>query len=119
MTSKPVAMLLADLGITRSHSRPRVSNDNPYSEAQFRTLKYCPAFPERFGSLADARAFWERFFTHYNHIHRHSGIGLRTPASVHFGTDGEIRPARAHTGCRLHRPPQPVPAPPHTRSQRS
>ena len=82
MTSKPVSVLLADLGITRSHSRPRVSDDNPFSEAQFRTLKYCPAFPERFGSLADARAFCEQFFTHYNHVHRHSGIGLHTPASA-------------------------------------
>jgi len=95
MTSKPVAQLLLDLGVTRSHSRPRVSNDNPYSEAQFKTLKYCPAFPGRFGSLADARAFCQTFFNHYNHIHRHKAIGLHTPASVHYGTAAEIRTNRA------------------------
>ena len=72
MTSKPVSELMIDLGISRSHSRPRCSNDNPYSEAQFKTLKYMPDFPDRFGSLADARAFCERFFTAYNHEHRHS-----------------------------------------------
>jgi putative transposase len=95
MTSTPVATLLADLGVRRSHSRPRVSNDNPYSEAQFRTLKYCPAFPERFGSLADARLFCHRFFTYYNTVHRHSGIGLHTPASVHYGTVENVRQTRA------------------------
>jgi putative transposase len=97
MTSKPVAVLMADLGITRSHSRPRVSNDNPYSESAFKTLKHCPAFPDRFGSIHDARAFCERFFSYYNHDHRHSGIGLHTPASVHFGTAGDIRIQRAVT----------------------
>jgi putative transposase len=97
MTSKPVAQLLVDLGVTRSHSRPSVSNDNPYSEAQFKTLKYCPAFPERFGSIADARAFCAVFFDHYNHVHRHSGIGLHTPASVHYGTATEIQAKRADT----------------------
>ena len=97
MTSKPVAQLLVDLGVTRSHSRPSVSNDNPYSEAQFKTLKYCPAFPGRFGSIADARQFCEAFFDHYNHVHRHAGIGLHTPASVHYGTATEIRAARAAT----------------------
>ena len=76
MTSKPVAQLLLDLGVARSHSRPHVSNDNPYSEAAFKTLKYAPVFPDRFGSLADARAFGEQFFTYYNHEHRHSGIGF-------------------------------------------
>ena len=76
MTSKPVAQLLIDLGVARSHSRPHVSNDNPFSEAQFKTLKYCPAFPDRFGSLADARGFCATFFDYYNHDHRHSGIGL-------------------------------------------
>ena len=86
MTSKPVAALLADLNISQSHSRPHVSNDNPYSEAQFKTLKYCPVFPGRFGSLQDARAFCDVFFTYYNNEHRHSGIGLHTPASVHDGT---------------------------------
>jgi len=95
MTSKNVATLLADLGVTRSHSRPHVSNDNPYSEAQFKTLKYCPAFPGRFGSIADARAFSRRFFQYYNHEHRHSGIGLHTPASVHDGTATTIRAERA------------------------
>ena len=84
MTSKPVAQLLVDLGVARSHSRPHVSNDNPYSEAAFKTLKYAPVFPDRFGSLPDARAFCEAFFSYYNHEHRHSGIGLHTPASVHF-----------------------------------
>jgi transposase InsO family protein len=95
MTSKNVATLLADLGVTRSHSRPHVSNDNPYSEAQFKTLKYCPAFPGRFGSVADARAFSRRFFQYYNHEHRHSGIGLHTPASVHDGSAATIRAERA------------------------
>ncbi|MFN3218465.1 MAG: IS3 family transposase [Acidimicrobiales bacterium] len=97
MTSKPVAQLLVDLGVARSHSRPSVSNDNPYSEANFKTLKYCPTFPARFGSIADARVFCEAFFDHYNHIHRHSGIGLHTPASVHYGTATEIREQRAAT----------------------
>lgn len=97
MTSKPVAQLLVDLGVARSHSRPSVSNDNPYSEAQFKTLKYCPAFPARFGSIADARAFCTAFFDHYNHVHRHSGIGLHTPASVHYGTAAEIQANRATT----------------------
>jgi putative transposase len=95
MTSKTVTQLLAELKIDQSHSRPRVSNDNPYSEAQFRTLKYCPAFPERFGSIEDARNFCEAFFDHYNHEHRHSGIGLHTPASVHFGTAEQIQAERA------------------------
>jgi putative transposase len=97
MTSKPVAQLLVDLGVTRSHSRPRVSNDNPYSESAFKTLKYAPAFPDRFGSLADARAFADRFFGYYNHEHRHAGIGLHTPASVHYGTAGQVRTQRQHT----------------------
>jgi len=119
MTSKPVAQLLVDLGVTRSHSRPHVSNDNPYSEAQFKTLKYAPAFPGHFGSLPDARAFCEQFFAYYNHEHRHSGIGLHTPASVHHGTATEIRAQRAATltaaytanPSRFHRPPAP-PQPP-------
>jgi putative transposase len=97
MTSKPVAQLLVDLGVARSHSRPHVSNDNPYSEAQFKTLKYAPVFPDRFGSLADARTFCQRFFGYYNHEHRHSGIALHTPASVHHGTAGQIRARRAET----------------------
>ena len=86
MTSKNVAALLTDLNITASRSRPKVSNDNPYSEAAFKTLKYCPAFPEAFTDLTDARDFMNLFFDYYNHDHRHSGIGLHTPASVHDGT---------------------------------
>ncbi len=97
MTSNPVTELLSFLGIGRSHSRPHVSNDNPYSEAQFKTLEYCPAFPERFGSIQDARAFCEAFFSYYNHEHRHSGIGYHTPASVHYGTAEEVRSQRANT----------------------
>jgi putative transposase len=97
MTSKGVAELLADLGVGRTHSRPHVSNDNPYSEAINKTLKYCPAFPARFGSIEDARIFCESFFEYYNHHHRHSGIGLHTPASVHYGTAAEIRARRADT----------------------
>ena len=95
MTSKPVAQLLVDLGVARSHSRPHVSNDNPYSEANFKTLKYFPEFPECFGSLQHARGFCDEFFGYYNHEHRHRSLGLHTPASVHFGTATEIRAARA------------------------
>ncbi len=94
MISQPVSMLLANLHIGRTHSRPHVSNDNPYSEAGFKTLKYCPSFPERFGSIEDARSFCGDFFDFYNHEHRHSGIGYHTPASVHFGTASEIRAGR-------------------------
>jgi putative transposase len=85
MKSKPVAMLYADLGITKTHSRPQVSNDNPYSEAQFKTLKYRPDFPERFGCIEDARGFNGDFFLWYNNEHHHTGLGLLTPADVHFG----------------------------------
>jgi putative transposase len=85
MTSKTVADLLADLEVTRSHSRPKVSNDNPYSEAWFKTLKYAPVFPDRFGSLQDAQQFMDSFTDGYNHHHRHTGIGLHTPADVHYG----------------------------------
>ena len=85
MTSKPVAFLLADLGVTKTHSRPHVSDDNPYSESQFRTMKYRPEFSDRFGSIQDGRAFCHRFFPWYNDEHRHSGIGLLTPATLHFG----------------------------------
>ena len=97
MKAKPLVQLLAELGVIRSLSRPRVSNDNPFSESHFKTLKYCPAFPERFGSIEDAREFCGRFFDHYNHVHRHSGIALHTPASVHFGTASEIRDQRQAT----------------------
>jgi putative transposase len=91
MASKTVALLLADLGVTKSHSRPHCSNDNPYSEAQFKTLKYRPAFPDRFGSIEDARAFCQRFFRWYNDEHRHSGLGFHTPASAHFGQAAQIQ----------------------------
>jgi putative transposase len=95
MASKTVALLLADLGVTKSHSRPHCSNDNPYSEAQFKTLKYRPEFPERFGSIEDGRAFCRRFFRWYNHEHRHSGIGFHTPAAVHFELAEPIHLERA------------------------
>ena len=85
MISKPVACLLADLGVTKTHSRPHVSNDNPYSESHFKTLKYRPEFPERFGSLQDARSFLTDFFQWYNTRHHHSGLGLMTPGDVHAG----------------------------------
>ena len=94
MRSKPVALLLADLGVTKTHSRPHVSNDNPFSEAQFKTLKYCPQFPERFGSIEDGRAFGQCFFPWYNQEHRHSGLGFLTPASVHFGHAVAVRDHR-------------------------
>ncbi len=95
MTSKPVALLLADLGIVKSHSRPHVSNDNPYSEAGFKTLKYRPDFPARFGCIEDARAFCQGFFAWYNNEHRHSGIALFTPADVHYGRSAKLFAARA------------------------
>ncbi len=97
MASRPVALLLADLGIAKSHSRPHTSNDNPYSEAHFKILKYRPGFPARFGSIEDARAFCQRFFPWYNTEHRHSGIGLMTPAIVHAGLAPEVQVARAIT----------------------
>ena len=97
MTSGLVSELLTNLGITRSHSRPRVSNDNPYSESQFKTLKYLHDFPTSFASLDDARVFLEGFFNEYNHIHRHSGIAWHTPASVHFGTADAVDEARQIT----------------------
>ncbi len=90
MMSKSVAELLVDLGVIKSHSRPHVSDDNPFSEAQFKTLKYCPQFPARFGSIQDARAFCKGFFTWYNHEHHHTGIGLMTPAQVHYGLSDQI-----------------------------
>jgi putative transposase len=94
MRSKPVALLLADLGVTKSHSRPHVSDDNPYSESQFKTLKYQPEFPERFESEAHARAFCKTFFAWYNHEHRHSGIGYMTPAAMHTGQAHQLYEAR-------------------------
>jgi putative transposase len=95
MASKPVAFLLADLGVTKTHSRPHVSNDNPYSEAQFKTLKYRPDFPDRFGSLQDARTYTRTFLTWYNTQHRHSGIGYHTPSDVHHGHAEQVREVRA------------------------
>jgi putative transposase len=85
MTSKPVALLLADLGVTKTHSRPYVSDDNPFSEAQFKTMKYRPEFPERFGSIQDSRGFCRDFFAWYNHEHHHSALELLTAADVHHG----------------------------------
>jgi len=116
MTSKPVAFLLADLGITQSHSRPHVSDDNPFSEAQFKTLKYRPDFPGHFDSIEAARAHCQLFFPWYNDQHRHSGLGLHTPADVHYGTAAQIRAQRgvvltaayhAHPERFIRQPPQP------------
>jgi len=94
MTSKTVATLLSDLNVTRSHSRPRVSNDNPYSEAWFKTLKYAPTFPDRFTCLSQARAFLAEFVDWYNHAHHHAGIGLHTPADVHYGLTDQVTATR-------------------------
>jgi putative transposase len=94
MTSKPVAFLLADLGITKTHSRPYTSSDNPYSEAQFKTLKYRPNFPARFSSIEEARSFCREFFAWYSHQHRHAGIGLLTPACLHFGQAEAVHAVR-------------------------
>jgi putative transposase len=120
MKSKGVALLLADLGVTKTHSRPHVSNDNPYSESQFRTLKYRPEFPERFGSLQHARDFCVPFFGWYNNKHRHSGISLLTPEMVQYGRGEEVLKARhevllaayqAHPNRFVRRPPQPAKPP--------
>ncbi|MDD9304251.1 MAG: IS3 family transposase [Desulfobacter sp.] len=97
MKSKGVAQLLVDLGVTKTHSRPHVSNDNPYSEAQFKTLKYCPKFPNHFGSIEDTRAFCQDFFGYYNKEHYHSGIGLVTPEQFHYGIAKEIYGSRCRT----------------------
>jgi putative transposase len=111
---------MADLGVTRTHSRPCVSDDNPYSEGQFRTIKYRPDFPDRFGSLQDSRAFCQQFFHWYNEEHRHSGIGLLTPAMVHFGEAQTVLAPRqvvldaayqAHPDRFVRRPPKPLPLP--------
>jgi putative transposase len=116
MTSKPVAFLLADLVVIQSHSRPRVSNDNPYSEAQFKTLKYRPGFPGHFASIEAARAHCQAFFPWYNTRHRHSGLGLHTAADVHYGTAAAVRATRAavltaayrqHPERFVRRPPDP------------
>jgi putative transposase len=94
MTSGPVALLLADLGVTKTHSRPYNSNDNPFSESHFKTLKYRPEFPDRFGSLQDGRAFCQRFFSWYNTEHHHSALGWLTPQVVHYRQATEVRSAR-------------------------
>lgn len=94
MRSKPVAALLVDLDITKSHSRPHVSDDNPFSESQFKTMKYRPDFPPRFGCIEDARAHCQAFFAWYNTVHRHSGIGFMTPHSVHYGLAQELHLTR-------------------------
>ncbi len=116
MTSKPVAFLLADLGVTRSHNQPYTSTDNPYSEAHFKTLKYRPEFPKHFENIQQARAFCRTFFDWYNHAHRHSGIGLMTPAAVHHSHAKTLHAERqrvltaayAATPQRfVHRPPRP------------
>jgi putative transposase len=120
MKSKPAAFLMADLGVTKTHSRPHVSDDNPYSESHFKTLKYRPGFPERFGSIQDARAFCLDFFAWYNEDHRHSGLGLLAPAVVHYGlATAAIAQRRqvlkdaylAHPERFVRKPPQPPPAP--------
>jgi len=120
MTSKPVALLLADLGVTRSLSRPHVSNDNPFSESQFKTLKYCPEFPDRFGSLLHARSFSDSFFTWYNQEHRHSGIAMLTPEMVHYGRAEAVIAARRlvleeayrqHPERFVRQPPEPLSLP--------
>src|SRR5579859_1642920 len=97
MPSKPAAFLLADLGITKSHSRPHVSNDNPYSESQFKTLKYRPAFPDRFASVEEARAFCQTFFPWYNTEHHHRSIGLHTPEALHYGLASARQRVRTET----------------------
>ena len=120
MTSKPVAFLRADLGVTQTHSRPYVSDDNPYSESQFRTLPYRPDFPDRFGCIQDSRAFCQQFFHWYNQQHRHSGLGLLTPTMVHFGQAESVLAARQavldaayheHPDRFVRKPPQPLPLP--------
>src|SRR6266508_72742 len=120
MRSKPVALLLADLGVVKTHSRPYVSNDNPFSEAHFRTLKYCPQFPDRFGSIEDGRAFCQSFFRWYNHDHHHSGLGFLAPAIVHFGQAAAVRAHRelvlaaayvAHPERFVNGPPRPADLP--------
>ena len=120
MTSKPVAFLLADLGVTKTHSRPHVSDDNPYSESQFRTMKYRPDFPQRFASIQHCRSFCQDFISWYNDEHRHSGLGLLTPAMVHHGQANLILAQRqvvldaaylAHPERFVRRPPKPLPLP--------
>jgi putative transposase len=94
MRAKTLALLLSDLSVEPSHSRPHTSDDNPFSEAQFKTLKYHPGYPDRFGSLQDARGWAGPFFDWYNHEHYHTGLNLLTPASVHYGDDAPLRRQR-------------------------
>jgi putative transposase len=96
MRAKTVAQLLADLGVTKTHARPYTPNDNPYSEAQFKTMKYRPDYPDRFDSLDHAHNWARAFFTWYNHEHHHTGLGLMTPAVVHYGQVDEVRVQRQH-----------------------
>lgn len=121
MKSKPVALLLSDLGVTKTHSRPYVSNDNPFSESQFKTMKYRPEFPSRFGCIEDARSFCRTFFDWYNFEHYHSGIGLMTPGSLHYGQAESIRENRKqvletaylqHPERFVRKPPTPPEIPP-------
>jgi len=100
MKSKPVAHLLSDMGVTKSHSRPYVSDDNPFSESNFKTLKHRPDFPERFGSVEDARGFSRDFFPWYNTEHHHSGISMLTPSELHYGRGAEVLEARYQTMMR-------------------
>ena len=97
MKAKATAFLLADLGVTRSHSRPHTSNDNPFSESHFKTLKYQPRFPRQFGCIEEARGFCRAFFDWYNQHHHHAGIGLMTPDQVHFGQTDAVHAARQVT----------------------
>ena len=97
MKAKATALLLADLGVTRSHNRPHTSNDNPFSESHFKTLKYQPRFPQRFGCIEDAKSFCRRFFDWYNRDHHHAGIGLMTPDQVHYGQTNAVHAARQNT----------------------
>ncbi len=94
MKAKATALMLADLGVTKSHSRPHTANDNPFSEAHFKTLKYQPEFPQRFGCIEDAKAFCRHFSTWYNQDHHHAGIGLMTPDQVHYGQANAVHAAR-------------------------
>ncbi len=120
MKSKPVAFLLADPGVTKTHSRPHVSNDNPFSESRFKTLKYLPEFPARFGSLQDSRLFCRQFFPWYNTEPRHHGIALLTPEMVHYGRADAVIAARqevlnaayaAHPERFVRKPPVALPLP--------
>ena len=102
MASEPVAFSLADPGVARSHSRPHVPDDDPYSEAHFKTLEYRPEFPERFGSNESAHAFCARFFARYDEDHRRSGVGFHTPADVHHGRAEAVRARRAEALTAAH-----------------